>query len=225
MPLTSIPQRTRFLLFLLSLLVFWHIGNYLNLDFQGIQKSLTGKPLLLGAALYVLVYVVVTLFIFFSKDMLWLAGALVFGAFLSTLCVLIAETINACILFYFSRFLGRAYVEKSLSPAFLHLDEKLGRMNFFWLFVFRAAPLIPYRFLDLAAGLTSLRFPKYLTAVIFGSALKIFWIQYLLAALGQKAFNPYLLSAYFQENKTLLLFSLIYSILVIVVVHKIKRKG
>jgi uncharacterized membrane protein YdjX (TVP38/TMEM64 family) len=224
MPVASISQRTRFLLLILSVLVFWHIGNYFHLDFQGIQKTLQGFPFVFSAALYVLLYVVFTFFVFFAKDMFWLVGALVFGAFYSAAFILVAEAINAWVLFHFARSLGRGYVARSLSPAFRHLDESLGSMNFFWLFIFRAAPLIPYRFLDLAAGVTALRFPKYLAAVIFGSALKIFWIQYLLSALGQSAFDPYALSLYFRENKSLLLFSLIYGVFVLAVAHKMKGK-
>jgi uncharacterized membrane protein YdjX (TVP38/TMEM64 family) len=122
--------------------------------------------------------------------------------------------------------LGRAYVEKKLAGKYRYLDEKLGKVDFFWLFIFRAAPLIPYRFLDLAAGLTSIRFSRYLAAVIFGSPFKMFWIQYILAGVGYSIFKePLSLVEYFLSNRTLFMFSFIYVIFVIVVIIKLKYKG
>ena len=148
-----------------------------------------------------------------------------FGAVISALLVLIAETINAFILFYLARYLGRAYVEHSLKEKHKGLDERLGKLNFAWLFIFRAAPLIPYRFLDLAAGLTQMPFKRYLAAVIFGSALKIFWIQYIIAGVGKSIFDDFsVVVEYFMANKTLVMLSLIYPALVIVVAFKIRRK-
>jgi uncharacterized membrane protein YdjX (TVP38/TMEM64 family) len=152
-------------------------------------------------------------------------AALLFGAAFSTLFICIAETINAYILFYLARRLGRAYVEKSAKGRYKDLDEKLGKISFPWFFIFRGAPLIPYRFLDLAAGLTSIDFRKYIAAVILGSPFKMFWIQYILVGVGRSIFgNPMALVDYFLRNKTLFAFSLIYPLLVIAVAFKIGHK-
>jgi uncharacterized membrane protein YdjX (TVP38/TMEM64 family) len=169
--------------------------------------------------------VVVTFFVWLSKDFFWLAGALLFGAVFSALLVWIAEIINAFILFYLARCLGRGYVERSLAERYRKLDGKLGDLSFIWLFIFRAAPLIPYRFMDLASGLTRMPFKRYLAAVILGSAFKIFWLQYVLAGVGKSVFdNPAVIIEYFLSNKTLLMLSLIYPIFVIAVWLKIKAK-
>jgi uncharacterized membrane protein YdjX (TVP38/TMEM64 family) len=213
-----------FIILITALFLIWYLGRYFHIDAQAIQRLLQSLPLNLSVVIYILLYVIITFFIFFSKDLFWLMGALIFGPALSAIFIFIAEVINAFILFFLARKLGRVYIDKSLSEKYKKLDEKLADVSFFWLFTFRAAPLIPYRFLDLAAGLTKINFKKYLAAVIFGSPLKIFWIQYILTGVGKNVFNPYLLAQYFLNNKTLFLFSLIYIILVILVILKIRGK-
>lgn len=214
-----------FLILVLVIASLWFFGRFLHIDTQAIEKNLMAFPLVYSSILYIALYVIITFFIFFSKDVFWLMGAVLFGAALSTLFICIAEVINAFILFNLARRFGRAYVEKSISEKYKHLDEKLGRINFFWLFIFRAAPLIPYRFLDLGAGLTRIDFRKYLAAVIIGSPIKMFWIQYILYGVGKNIINnPYALVEYFLHNKTLLLFSMVYILLIILVVLKIEEK-
>lgn len=210
---------------IIALVLIWYFGKYFNINTQAIQGSLKTFPLFYSAALYILLYVIVTFFIFFSKDVFWLMGAVLFGPWLSTLFICIAESINAFILFHLARYLGRGYVEQSLLEKHKDLDEKLGRISFFWLFIFRAAPLIPYRFMDLAAGLTKINFRRYLVCVIFASPVKMLWIQYILFGVGNNIFhNPNVLVGYFLEHKALLLFSLIYIVLVIAVIFKIRTR-
>lgn len=213
-----------FLVLILAVFLLWYLGRYFHIDTQAIQKSLQRFPLFYSGIIYVVLYVIVTFFVFFSKDVFWLMAAVLFGPLLSALFICIAEIINAFILFYLARSLGRAYIEKRLSEKYKKLDEKLGNINFSWLLIFRIAPLIPYRFLDLAAGLTRIHFRRYLAAVILGSPFKIFWIQYVLFGVGINTFNPYALAEYFLDNKTLFIFSLVYIMLVIAVVVKIRGK-
>lgn len=214
-----------FLILVLVIASLWFFGRFLHIDTQAIEKNLMAFPFVYSSILYIVLYVIITFFIFFSKDVFWLMGAVLFGAALSTLFICIAEVINAFILFNLARRFGRAYVEKSISEKYKHLDEKLGRINFFWIFIFRAAPLIPYRFLDLGAGLTRIDFRKYLAAVIIGSPIKMFWIQYILYGVGKNIINnPYALVEYFLHNKALLLFSMVYILLIILVVLKIEEK-
>ncbi|MCM8771415.1 MAG: VTT domain-containing protein [Candidatus Omnitrophica bacterium] len=162
-----------------------------------------------------------------NKDIFKVAGAILFGAYTSTLFIFIAEIGNVFILFYLARSLGRNFVEQSLrkSARYSNLDEKLGGVSFFWLFLLRFVPLVPFRFLDLACGLTKISFRRYLAAAILGSPVRIFWIQYVLSAVGKSVFtNPLALSEYLLQNKAFLFFTIAYFILVILVFLKI-RKG
>ncbi|MCM8796194.1 MAG: VTT domain-containing protein [Candidatus Omnitrophica bacterium] len=182
-------------------------------------------PLLYSSLLYISLYVVITFFIWFSKDIFWLAGALSFGPYLSTTLVLIAETINAFILFNISRRLGRDFVKERLSAKYRHIDEKLGNLSLSWLFLLRAVPLIPYRFFDLGAGLISISLPKFMAVIILASPIRIFWVQYILAGVGRAIFDePYMLVDYFLRHRILFTFSLLYLILIIFVVRILKIK-
>jgi uncharacterized membrane protein YdjX (TVP38/TMEM64 family) len=214
-----------FLLLVISIFLLWYLGRFLHLDIQSIRKPLESLPLFVSSFVFVILYVVVTFFVFFSKDIFYLAGALIFGPILSAVLIFISEALNACILFYCSRYLGRQFVRDSLSGKYQRLDERLGEVSLFWLFIFRAAPLIPYRFLDMAAGLTRMRFRKYFAAVLLGSFLKIFWIQFILYGVGESVIsNPSALTGYFLNNQPVFLFSLLYLVLVGMVIYKIRKK-
>lgn len=215
-------SKIRFLFLVVALGLIWYLSRYVKIDIQSVEDYLKSLPVIYSSVIYVLLYVVVTFFIFFSKDVFWLAGAVIFGAYLSGLLVCIAEVINAFVLFGLARRMGRDYVEVKLGRKYHGIDEKLGKLSFFWIFVFRAAPLIPYRFMDLGAGLTSISFRRYLTAVIFGSPFKVFWIQYILAGVGAAVFNnPSKLIEYFMKDKMIFSLSLVYPLLAILVVWKL----
>ncbi|MFH1458172.1 MAG: VTT domain-containing protein [Candidatus Omnitrophota bacterium] len=215
-----------FFILVMAFFLLWFMGRFFNLDSLALQTGLENYPLFLRGLTFIILYVVVTFFAFFSKDFFWLAGALLFGAFYSTLFIFISEVINAFILFYLARFLGRAYVDGRLVGRYRELDEKLARVNFFWLFLLRAVPLIPYRFLDLAAGLTRIHFRRYLAACILGTPLKTFWMQSILTAIGDNIYkNPSVVVEYFLKHQGLLILSLLYFLLVILVALKITHRG
>ncbi len=218
--------RLGLLILILAISLSFYLSRYLPVDIQALQRSLSAFPLAISAVLYVILYVIITFFIFFSKDLFWFMGAFLFGPFMSAALICIAEVINAFILFHISRLLGRGYVEKRLSGRYHKLDEKLGKINLFWLFVLRAAPLIPYRFLDLASGLTNMPFRKYLIAVIFGTPIKMFWIQYIIYSVGKSIFNdPAVLMEYFLNHKILLFIGFGYIILIIMAVVKMFKRS
>lgn len=215
-----------FLVLVATLFLLWYLGRFFNLDTQYLQGALARFPLSLRGLTFIILYVAVTFFVFFSKDFFWLAGALLFGALTSTLLIFISELINAFILFFLARFLGRAYVDKRMSGRYRKLDERLSGVHFFWLFLMRAVPLIPYRFLDLAAGLTRIRFRRYLAACILGTPLKTFWMQSILASIGDNIYkNPSAVVEYFLDHQALLFLSFLYILGVILVALRMARKG
>jgi uncharacterized membrane protein YdjX (TVP38/TMEM64 family) len=216
-------NQIKFLVFITTLILFVILGRYFRVDTATIQNTLRKFSFFYAGILFIILYCGVTFFIWLSKDIFRFVSAILFGAYLSTLLVFIAEVINAFILFFFSRFFGREFVKNSLKGKYENLDARLSQVNFFWLFMFRAVPLIPFRFLDLACGLTGMPFKIYLIAVILGSPLRIFWVQYVLAGLGKSIFNnPYALVEYLLNNKTLFIFSFVYLLLVILVAVKLK---
>jgi len=218
-------NRIKFLILILLLVFLWYLARYFHIDTEFLEKSISGFPHLYSWILYVVSYVIITFFIFFSKDIFWVAGAVIFGAVLSTLLVTIAEIINVFILFHLTRYLGRNFVEHHLKKKSQGLDDRLANVNFFWLLIIRMVPLVPYRFLDLGAGLTKIHFRRYLTAVLLATPVRAFWVQYILAGVGKNVFNkPELLVSYLLQNKALFIFSFVYLVLIILVAFKLKHK-
>jgi uncharacterized membrane protein YdjX (TVP38/TMEM64 family) len=219
-------NKITFLVLIIAVLLLWFLGRYFHIDSDRIQNFLEEFPVIYAGIIFIILYVLITFFIWLSKDIFRLVSAVLFGAYISTLFIWIAEIINACILFSLSRYLGRGFVEDAFkTPKFKNLDERLTRTNFFWLLMFRLVPLVPFRFLDLAIGLTNISFKKYLIAVVLGSPIRIFWVQYILAGVGQGIFSkPYALIEYLMANKALFSLSFVYLAMVILVAFKIKKE-
>ncbi|TRZ50222.1 TVP38/TMEM64 family protein [bacterium] len=219
-------SKVKFLVFIIAVVVVGYLGSYFRIDPQALQGALKKLPVFYSGLLFIVLYCVVTFFIWFSKDVFRFAAAFLFGAYLSTAFIFIAEVINAFTLFYFARFLGRGFIRETFKAKYNNLDERLGKANFLWLFLFRATPLVPFRFLDLASGLTGIAWPRYLSAVILGSPPRIFWVQYILAGVGLAVLKePAKLIEYFSLNRTAFIFSFVYFILVAIVAFKIKKRG
>jgi len=205
----------------LALLVFlaacFLVGKYIDMDFHVLQKFLHGPSLVVSGAVYIVLYVVLTFFIWFGpKDVLRVSGALIFGAGASTILVWICETINAYILFQLSRKMGREYIESKfhLKPA--QMDTIQDDTSFVGTFAIRINPLIPFRLMDLGAGLSRISLRKYLTIVILASVPRIFWLQWILADFGKNLFKEMdILMPFLESRPDIILYSLFYFLTVI----------
>ncbi len=218
-------SKIKFLALIFFLILLWYLGSLLHIDTDVLEKSLNRFPLFYSSIVYAALYVIVTFFIFFSKDFFWITGAIAYGPYLSALLVYIAEIINVFILFHLARYLGRNFVEHYAKKKSQSLDDKLANVNFFWLFIIRVVPLIPYRFLDLGAGLTKIRFRRYLIAALLATPIRALWVQYILSAVGKNIFNrPELLVRCLLQNKALFTFSFVYLALVILAAFKLRQK-
>jgi len=221
-------HKIRFLVLVILLFLFWYMGKIFHIDLESLQNYLSKFPLIWAGFIFTFLYCIVSFFTWFSwvtKDILRFVAAVLFGAYVSTLFIWIAETLNSSLLFYLTRFLGRGFVERFLQKKYQNFDERIGRVNFFWLFLFRFVPLVPFAFLDLANGLSKIPFRRYFWAIVLGSPLRIFWLQYILSAVGLSVFkDPSILVSYLLANKSIFIFSFIYLILVIIVGIKIKSK-
>ncbi len=217
-------NKIKFLVLVSAIALLWFIGGYFNIPAARLENFLIKFPTFYSGVIFIIFYVIVTFFIWLSKDAFRFISAVLFGAYISTFLIFAAEVINAFILFFLSRSLGRDYLESKAGGRYSWLDKKLAGVNFLWLVIFRATPLIPFRFMDLAAGLTRITFRKYLAAVVLGTPLRTFWLQYILAGVGRNMLNnPLAITDYLLLNKNIFVFSFIYLILVIIVALKIRK--
>jgi len=211
--------------FLISLfLVTWVLGRFFSIDINYYRKFLTQFPLWYSAIIYVSLYVLISFFIWVAKDIFKVVGALIFGAYLSALFVWLAEMINALLLFNLARVLGRDFVRNTLGEGTAKLDKKMRRFGFWGILSLRIIPLVPFRFLDVLAGLTGIRFRDYFLAALLGSPLRIFWIQYIMVAVGESVFKrPQVLTEYLLQNRFILSLSFVYFISVIILGIVLRR--
>jgi uncharacterized membrane protein YdjX (TVP38/TMEM64 family) len=145
----------RLLFLILILLIIGIINHYLKIGLEGIRAFLEGFSPWMAVFIYALIYVLSTIFLPPTKDMFKLIGAICLGAILSSLGIWIAEIINAILLFYLARYLGRGFVKVRLRGRAKIIDERIGSSGFRGILILRLVPIIPYRVLDLLAGLSS----------------------------------------------------------------------
>lgn len=202
----------------------WILGRFFSIDLDYYRGFLSRFPLLYSAIIYVLLYVLVSFFVWIAKDIFKVIGALLFGAYLSTFFVWLAEMVNATVLFNLARILGRDFVKSTLKGSGEYLDKRIQHFGFWGVFSLRIIPLVPFRFLDVLAGLTNIRFGEYILAAALGSPLRIFWIQYVLAAVGEGVFKePQLLIEYLLQNRFIFVLSFAYFISVIILIAILRR--
>jgi uncharacterized membrane protein YdjX (TVP38/TMEM64 family) len=211
-----------FFIFLGFIALFIFSDRWFSLDSEKINAYFETIPLMPASVIFVLFYVLGTFIFWQLKDPLKIVSAVVFGAYLSTLLIYIAEIVNAYIFFTLSKVLGRKFVEKKIKGKFRDFYEQLSDMNIGWVFTLRFVPLIPYRVLDLSFGLSNFPFRKYLVIVLLASPIRIFAIQFVLASLKEFSFIG--MQEYFLDNQHVVLYLFLYFAAALIVVLKFKRR-
>ncbi|HRZ40315.1 MAG TPA: VTT domain-containing protein, partial [Candidatus Omnitrophota bacterium] len=178
----NISSGTRsFLVFIVLTIVFILIGHSVHLfdHYEHWRDFLAQRSPFLSSAVFIFIYVVSTFLIWFGpKDVLRVASVLVFGVWWSTLLVYIGETLNMVTLFWFSRRLGRGFVEEKARGRMKEIDEAVSNTSVPMIFFMKFYPVISFRFLDLGYGLTRISFFKYAAVSVVASPIRLFVIQY-----------------------------------------------
>ena len=212
----------RFIIFILVLVGLFILGESFSISSESIDRILKGIPKFYASFMFVFLYVVGTFFIWYLKDPLKLIGEVLFGAYLSTLLIYIAEIINAIVFFNLSSILGKEFVEQKLKGKFKRFYEKLENINLGWILLLRFIPLIPYRILDLSFGLSKISLKRYLLAVLLASLPRIFWIQWVLASV--RSLSPQKMIEYFREQPQIYFLSLLYVVVTLIFAFRLRRR-
>ncbi len=223
-------NRNRLLNIILLVVLFgliWFASSYFDIDKTKINQFLSSYPGYSKWILFILFYSVVSYFIWAIKDPLKIIGAFFFGAYISTLLIWVAEVINCFLLFFTARLLIRGSIsEKFKSRWISQVDERVKRLSLGWIFLLRFVPLIPYRVLDTTFGFTKIDFKKYLFIVLVASPVRIFWVQYIISAVGENILKkPSVVANYLQNNPLLMGLSLGYFIIMLIVIFKLRKKN
>lgn len=120
-----------------------------------------------GPLAFVLLYALLVTFDF-SGLALTLIGGAVFGFGLGLLLNTIGANLGANGAYWLARTLGRDGVRALGGKRLAHLQGLANEGGAMWLFRLRLIPLVPFNLLDLAAGLSGMRWRGYAIATAFG---------------------------------------------------------
>jgi len=209
----------KFVLLIVLVIACGFLGKLFNIDVQYFRELLARSSIVLSFFIFVFLYVFLTFFVWFGpKDVLRVGAAVLFGAYISTFFVVMAELINAVILFQLSRKLGRDYIVKKFRLKEKDMDKIKDDSSIVGAFALRINLLVPLRFIDLGYGLTKMPVLKYIIAGIFSTPIRIFIQQYIFAAVGDAIYkDPAYVVKYLQGNKFIFLICFSYVSLLIIV--------
>ena len=154
--------------FLIALLVlaaasffYFDAGQYLSLEFfiqqkQAIDTLQQQQPLWV-AAVYFVIYVVVTAFSLPGAAVMTLVGGALFGFGWGLLLVSFASTLGATLAFLIARGLLRDWVQQRFSRHLASINAGVAKDGEFYLLTLRLVPLIPFFVINLAMALTPIK--------------------------------------------------------------------
>jgi uncharacterized membrane protein YdjX (TVP38/TMEM64 family) len=209
-------QTFRFVLFLIFMGIFIAFGWIFHVDVDHLKTYLAQFPLWLSGPIFIALYIAFTFFIWIGpRDVFRLAAAVLYGPMAGSGLVWCAEMISAVLLFQMSRVLGQGYVENKFGWKKEKSAETVNPTKpgfaFFAAFTLRLNPLVPFRFQDLGAGLTSIALPTYMSAICVSSYIRILWLQFFLVGVGAAVFgNAAAVQTYLLNNPFLLLYTAVY---------------
>ncbi|MDD7472213.1 MAG: VTT domain-containing protein [Ezakiella sp.] len=143
-----------------------------KIDLEDIKVWITMNNSL-AVILYILTFVVLTIF-FFPVPVIVLAGGTIFGLTRGTIYTVIAVIINTPIMYFIGKFLLKdfvySFVNKHMSAklrtAIFSTDQKILSLV---LFIIRLSPIFSYNLVNYISGVTEIKFLPYLLTTIVGT--------------------------------------------------------
>ncbi|WP_419146423.1 TVP38/TMEM64 family protein [Leclercia adecarboxylata] len=114
-----------------------------------------------SAALFFIVYVLVTTLSLPGAALLTLLGGALFGLWPGILLVSFASTLGATLAMLTSRYLLRDWVQRRFAGPMRTVNQGVSRDGAFYLFALRLVPLFPFFVVNLLAGVTTLGVRRY----------------------------------------------------------------
>jgi uncharacterized membrane protein YdjX (TVP38/TMEM64 family) len=206
-------------LFLIFIILCVALSRYFKFNLAESKKILLSYPLVLSGLIFIILYVGSTTIVWFGpKDILRVAAALIYGAYISTVLVYIGEMLNLIIMFSMARALGRDFVAKQLKGKLQQLDENIAQTSFLSIFFLKLIPIVSYRVLDLFFGITKISLKKYFLISLLAAPVRLFFVQFVLSLGLDVALNPEKLREYFEAHPLALWLNFIYMVVSIVAV-------
>lgn len=140
---------------------YFDLTQYFTLEYLQTQRDALiewrrSEPLFV-AALFFVVYVLVTALSLPGATVMTLAVGAVFGLFWGLLLVSFASTIGATLAFVIARFLLRDTVQSRFGDRLKSINAGIEKDGAFYLFTLRLVPLFPFFVINLVMGLTPIK--------------------------------------------------------------------
>lgn len=137
------------------------LGQYLNLEFikqnqAQFDQQFADKPFE-TAAIFFVIYVLVTGLSLPGATIMTLAGGALFGLTTGLILISFASSIGATLAFLFSRFLLRDSIQKRFQQQLSSINEGIEKEGAFYLFTLRLVPIFPFFVINLGMGVTPIK--------------------------------------------------------------------
>lgn len=137
------------------------LGQYLNLEFikqnqTQFDQQFADKPFE-TAAIFFVIYVLVTGLSLPGAAIMTLAGGALFGLTTGLILISFASSIGATLAFLFSRFLLRDSIQKRFQQQLSSINEGIEKEGAFYLFTLRLVPIFPFFVINLGMGVTPIK--------------------------------------------------------------------
>jgi uncharacterized membrane protein YdjX (TVP38/TMEM64 family) len=147
-----------------------------------------------GIPTFIGVYLLVTL-LGLPNFLLILAGGMLFGLIVGTICVSVADTLGAIACYGVGRIIFRSRIKKLChkNPQFQQLDQAVGEKGWKILLLTRLSPVIPSNLLNYSFSCTKVNFWQYIFCSWLGTLPVIILYVYIGSfgfALSQKSMTP-----------------------------------
>ena len=140
---------------------FFDLGSYLTLDNlkarQGELQAWQAANPWLSAAIFFLIYVLVTALSLPGATVMTLGIGAIFGLWKGLVLVSFASTLGATLAFLLARFLLRDWVQARFGDKLKAINEGIEKDGAFYLFGLRLVPLFPFFVINLVMGLTPMK--------------------------------------------------------------------
>ncbi len=176
-------------IFLYSYLTKGFFYSLINFDQQGLISFLSSFKGI-SFLVYILLIIIGIIFAPIHPFIFYVSGGILFGPYISWVLTMVGVTIGSSIAFKISQIYGRSFVERHISKKkikkFDKVSEKYGPLS---IFLLRVNPLTSTDVWSYIAGLTKIKFGKFLMWTLLGVAPAIFIQVYLGKEIGK---NPLL---------------------------------
>jgi uncharacterized membrane protein YdjX (TVP38/TMEM64 family) len=172
---TSLPRRLIVPAILIAVIVAaWSLGLTDLLTWAGLAREhavvtawVASHPLI-GAALFLLIYVATVTLSLPQAGLLTLTGGLLFGTIAGGLLAVAGATIGAVFLFLIARSAFGEPLARRGGATLGKLRDGLRRDGFSYLLALRLIPVVPFWLINLAAALGGMRLRPFVLATLLG---------------------------------------------------------